>query len=133
MGGGDILRQELHLLRHAALDDGVVLVEPHRQRLAIENVLANLVLHHRLKLGRGRRTMPLRLEIDLHLAQLIHAHDDLLRRFHSRASAVDVGVHRKQQRAENQKVQKRLAQPAQEDRPRRRLALLRNLAGSWFG
>ncbi len=104
MRGGDILCQELHLLRHPPLDDGVVLVEPHRQRFAIEHVLANLVLHHRLKFGSRWRTMPLRLEIDFHLAKLIHADDDLLRRFHSRASAVDVGVHRKQQRAENQKM-----------------------------
>src|SRR5262249_49194319 len=40
----DVLGQELHLLRHPALDDGVPLVESQRQPLAIENFLLHLVL-----------------------------------------------------------------------------------------
>ena len=43
--GGHVLGEELQLLRHAALDDGVVLVEPHRQRLAVENLFLHFVFH----------------------------------------------------------------------------------------
>ena len=40
----DIFCQELHLLRHAALDDRVVLVEAHRQRFAVEDLFLHPVL-----------------------------------------------------------------------------------------
>ena len=43
--GGHILGEKLHLLRHAALHDGVVLVQAERQRLAVEDLLADLALH----------------------------------------------------------------------------------------
>jgi hypothetical protein len=59
--GGHVLGQELHLLRHAALDDLVVLVEAHRDRLAVEDLLLDLVLDQALELLRRRRAAPLRL------------------------------------------------------------------------
>ena len=77
VSSGHIFGEELHLLRHAALDDGVVFIQTHGQRLAVEDLLANLVFHHGLKLGRGRRAMPLRLEIRVHLLEFIEAQCDL--------------------------------------------------------
>ena len=41
--GGDVLSEELHLLRHTALDDRVVLVDSERERFAIENLFVHLV------------------------------------------------------------------------------------------
>ena len=46
---GHVLGQELHFLRHAALDDLVVLVEAHCKRLAVKNFLLNLVLDEALR------------------------------------------------------------------------------------
>jgi len=60
--GGHILGEEFHLLCHAALDDLIVLVEPHGQRLAVEHLGLHLLLHHAAELLRCRVTLPLRLE-----------------------------------------------------------------------
>jgi hypothetical protein len=43
--GGNVLGEELHLLRHAAFDNGVVLVESKGERFAIENLFAHLVFN----------------------------------------------------------------------------------------
>ena len=60
--GRDVLGDELHLLRHAALHDGVVLVEAHREALAIQDFLLHLGLDHAAEFRRGRVALPLRLE-----------------------------------------------------------------------
>ena len=114
MSGGHIFGEELHLLRHAALHDGVVFIETHGQRLAIEDLLADLVFHHGLKLGGSRLAMPLRLEVHVHLPKFVEAQSDLPGRLDSAAAAVHVGVDREQHEAEQQKMQQRLAQPALE-------------------
>jgi hypothetical protein len=46
VGGSDVFGEELHLLRHAALDDLVIFVQAHRQRFPIKNLLAHPVIHH---------------------------------------------------------------------------------------
>ena len=40
--GGHVLSDELHLLRHTALDDRVVLVDSERDRFAKENLFLHL-------------------------------------------------------------------------------------------
>ncbi len=57
---GEILGEEIHLLRHAAFDDRVVLVEAHGQRLAIEHLFADLRLEQALELRRRRLRQSLR-------------------------------------------------------------------------
>jgi hypothetical protein len=47
----------LHLLRHPTLHDGVVLVETHRQRLAVEHLLLHARLDQTLEFL-GRRLAP---------------------------------------------------------------------------
>src|SRR5262245_46523461 len=55
----NVLREKLHFLRHAPLDDGVVLVQPHGQALTIEDLFLDFVLYHGLKLLWSWRTLPL--------------------------------------------------------------------------
>ena len=55
-----VLHDELHLLRQAAFDDGVVLVEAERHRLAGENLLADLAVEEIAHLLRRGRALPLR-------------------------------------------------------------------------
>jgi hypothetical protein len=78
VSSGDVLGEELHLLRHAALDDGVVLVQTHGQGFAVQHLLADLVLHERAKLVGSRLPAPLRLEIDIHRAEVIERELNLL-------------------------------------------------------
>ena len=84
---GHVLGQELHLLRHAALDDLVVLVQAHRQRLAVEDLLLDLGLDQPLQFLRRRRSAPLRLEQLGQLVDLVERKPDLLRRRHRRQRA----------------------------------------------
>ena len=93
--GGNVLGQELHLLRHAALDDLVVLVEAHRERLAVEDLLLDLVLDHARELLRRRRAPPLRLVQQGELGDLVERQPDLLRRRGRRASGLRDGVERR--------------------------------------
>ena len=68
---GYVLSKELHLLRHAALDDVVILIEAHGQRLAIEYFFAHAILDEaRQFLGRGL-ALPLRGETHLELTKII--------------------------------------------------------------
>ena len=114
--GGKILGKKLHLLRHAALDNGVVLVQAERQRLAVEDLLAYLAVHQPAHLlGRGRAP-PLRHPPDFQLAEVIVGQLDptaipLLNR-----CGVQRLIHGKQRQSGQQKVQQRLAQPALEQR-----------------
>ena len=84
MRGGDVLSEELHLLRHAAPDDLVVLVEPHRDRFAIEDFLLDVVLDLPVELLRRRLAAPLRLEHSREPRQLIEGQNDLSRRRRAR-------------------------------------------------
>ena len=108
---GHVLGQELHLLRHAALDDLVVLVEAHRQRLAVEDFLLDLGLDQPLQFLRRRRSAPLRLEQLGQLVDLVERKPDLLRRRHRRRlPGRRQAVQAEQQRADQQEVQQRLTQ-----------------------
>ncbi len=75
--GRDVLGDELHLLRHAALHDGVVLVEAHREALAIQDLLLHLGLDHAAELRRGRVALPLRLEQHRELCKVVDRQLDL--------------------------------------------------------
>jgi hypothetical protein len=68
---GNVLREKLHFLRHAPLDNGVVLVQPHDQALTIQDLFLDFVLHHGLKFLWSWRTMPLRFEVRRHRAKLV--------------------------------------------------------------
>ena len=92
MSGGNIFGEELHLLRHAAFDDVIVFVQAHGQAFAIEDLFADLVFHHGLKLGGSRLAMPLRFEVHIHGAKVVEAQRNLLGRFDSAAAALHVGV-----------------------------------------
>src|SRR5208283_392524 len=109
---GHVFGEELHLLRHAALHDGVVFIEAHGQRLAIEDLFANLVFHHSLKLGGSRLAMPLRLEVHIHRAKIVEAESNLLRRLDAAATTLEVPIRPEQHDPQQQKVQKRFSEPA---------------------
>ena len=110
--GGHVLGQELHLLRHAALDDLVVLVEAHRERLAVEDLLLDLVLDHAREFLRRRRAAPLRLVQQGELGDLVDRQPDLLRRRGRRASGLRDAVEAEQNRADQQEVDERFTQQA---------------------
>ena len=74
-----VLGEELHLLRHAAADDLVVLVEPQREPLAIKNLLLDLGLDQPVELRWCRLAAPLGLEHRREPGQLIEGQDDLPR------------------------------------------------------
>lgn len=59
MGPGHVLGEKLHLLRHAAPDNLIIAIEPHAKGLAIEDLLADVGLDHRVQLGGGGRPPPL--------------------------------------------------------------------------
>jgi len=54
---GDVVRDELHLLPEPLADDGVVAVEPERQRLAVVRFLAHPVPNQSVQLVRRRRAL----------------------------------------------------------------------------
>ena len=76
----DVLGEELHLLRHAAADDLVVLVEPQREPLAIKNLLLHLGVDQAVELLRRRLAAPLGLEHRREARELIEGQYDLPRR-----------------------------------------------------
>ena len=108
----DILRQELHLLRHTALDDRVVLVEAHRQRFAIEDLFLHPILDQSAELLRRRLAAPLRPEDESELRQLIDREPDLLRRRERACPALGKLPGAEQHGAQQQEVNQRLAQQA---------------------
>ena len=75
--GGDVLGEELHLLRHAALDDRVVLVESQRERFAIEDLFAHLVFDQLSQLLRRRVAPPLRPEHQNQLRKVVDRQPNL--------------------------------------------------------
>src|SRR5215831_5739756 len=110
MRSGHILGEELHFLRHAALDDGVVFVESYGKRLAIQDLLADLVFYHGVELFDGWLAVPLRDEVQIHLPQFVKAHNDLLWGLDAHASPMQISIDGKEGSANDQ----RLAQPALE-------------------
>ena len=106
----DVLGQELHLLRHAALDDRVVLVEAHRQRLAVEDFLLHAILDQSPELFGSRLAPPLRLEHERELAELLDRQPNLLRRHGRVASTLRELPGAEQHGAQQQEVDQRLAQ-----------------------
>ena len=108
----DVLGDELHLLRHPALDDGVVLVEAHRQPFAIEDLLLDPVLDQPAELLGRRLAPPLRLERERQLREFIDRQLDLLRRLDAAAPSLRVRIDDEQNGPEQQEVNERLAQPS---------------------
>src|SRR5271169_6202937 len=90
-----ILGKELHLLRHAALHDGVVPVEAHGQPFAVEHLLANEAFYESTKLFRSWLAMPLGDERDIKLRQVVEGEDDLMIHVAGLAS-IHQAIHRKQ-------------------------------------
>ena len=68
---GHILREEPQLLRHSAFDDRIVLLQAHRQRLAVEDLFLHLIFHQPGELLRCGVAPPLRLEQHHHLAEIV--------------------------------------------------------------
>ena len=90
---GHVLGEELQLLRHAALHDGVVLVQSHRQRLTVKDFFLHPVFHQLVELFRPRLAPPLRLEYQGQLGKVVERQLDLLRRRRRPASRLHVVVH----------------------------------------
>ena len=107
--GRYVLGEELHLLRHAALDDGVVLIEAHRQSLAVENFLANESFNQPSEFLLRRLAMPLRNEGDVQLPHVIQADHNLMIDI-SALTAIHEGVHHKQHQADQKEMHQRFAQ-----------------------
>ena len=56
--GGHVLGEKLHLLPHAAANDDIVAVQAGRSALAIEHLVANVVLDEALQFLLARRAPP---------------------------------------------------------------------------
>ncbi len=76
-GCSDVLRQELHFLRHATADDFVVSVESKCQRFPVEDLLPDLVVDKGIQFLSGGLPTPLRLEERDQAGKLIQREDDL--------------------------------------------------------
>ncbi|EXI78895.1 MAG: hypothetical protein AW10_02722 [Candidatus Accumulibacter appositus] len=111
LGRRQVLGDELHLLRHAAFHDLVVLVEAHGQRFPIEDLLANPVFDHGGEFCWRWRTTPLRLVDRVQLGELFERQRNLVGR-----PSLDVGfkirVTHKQNRTERHEMQQGFAQQA---------------------
>src|SRR5688572_2085980 len=116
---GDVLGQEIHLLREPALDDRVVLVEPERQRLAIKDLLADLRVDEILQLLDVRRGTPLGPPRYGHLVQVVVGQRDACRRVTYVLDRYQHPVSDEQEKRRTEKVQQGLAKPAVETRVRR--------------
>ena len=71
MSGGHILGQKLQLLRHTPLDNGIVLIQPHGQPLAIENLLLDFTFHETTDFVGCGIASPLRLEYEYELGEIV--------------------------------------------------------------
>ena len=78
--GGQILEQEFQLLPHALAQHRVILVESHRQRLAIVNLFADVALDQRSQFGIGGRAQARALEPGDQLFNLAGIYPNLIRR-----------------------------------------------------
>src|ERR1051326_9605605 len=67
----EIFKEEVHLLAHAPLDDCVALVKSHRQRLAIEDLLADSAFDEAAPFVRRRMPAPLAHPVDVDLADVV--------------------------------------------------------------
>ena len=96
------VQDELDLLAHAPPDDRVIALEPHRERLAVIDLVAHPRVDQRLLLVGGRRPLPDPLELHDEALDLLLRHEDLVRRGES--LAIEPAVQREQQRPEQQEV-----------------------------
>src|SRR5690242_19959945 len=107
-GRGGILGQKLELLPHASADDGVVFVEAHRDRLAAEYLLSNVIFDQPVELLLCRRALPGSRKAGHELLDFAAGHDDLaILRF---AAAGDEVEKQENKRAQYKKMHQRLAQ-----------------------
>ena len=107
--------QELHLLPQAPPDDRVVPVEPERQRLAIVDLLPNMVLDEPVQLRPRRRPAPDALELPGQTLLLRRGHVDdppIRRRFAWSGEPVRA----EDRQPDEEEVQQRLAEQAPEQR-----------------
>ena len=112
----EVVGEELHLLHHPALHDGVAFVESEFERLAVENLLVDPILHERGHLFGRRRWPTLREPTRAHLAQVVLRHDDVPFRIAFRGLGVERPVAGKQDDADEKDLQQRLAQPTSRQR-----------------
>ena len=108
----DVFGEELHLLRHAALHDGVVFVESHRQSFAIQDFFVHLIFDHCLEFLRRRLAVPLRLEVEVHLAKVVEGDKNLAGGLDAHAATMHVGVDGEERETDQEEMQKGLAQQA---------------------
>ena len=73
-------REHLHLLDEAPPDDQVVAVEPERERLAVQDLLADEVGKEPVRLGGRRRPSPLPLQVLVEPVALGRGHHDVVAR-----------------------------------------------------
>ena len=114
-----VIHDELHLLRQAALDDGVVLVEAERHRLAGKNLLADLAIEEVTHLIRRGRAAPLRHPGDPKLRQVIRRNRDAIGILPLSGAWIKRVVDGEQCRPDQQDMQARLAQPLPQPRSHR--------------
>ena len=114
-----VLHDELHLLRQAALDDGVVLVEAQRHRLAGENLLADLAVEEIAHLLRRGRALPLRHPGEPDLREVVRRNHNAIGILALTGIGIERVVDDEQRCADQQDMQQRLAQPSPEKRWRR--------------
>src|SRR5262249_27712992 len=106
----DVLEEELHLLRHPALDDRVLLVEAERQRLPVEDLLADAGLDEAPHLLRRRDGTPLRDPTDTDLPQVVRGELDAAGVFRLTGVPVEPLIADEQQNTEQEKMQQRFAE-----------------------
>ena len=105
---GDVIGDELHLLPQPAADDGVVLVQPERHRLAAIDFLLHPVPDQSLQFLAGGRTLPGAGEALRHRRDLPLRDDDLSRLVAAAFGHQTVG--RENRGPQQEEMQQRLAQ-----------------------
>ena len=118
VGGRHVLCQELQLLGHAPLDDGVVLVQAHRDSFAVEHFLLHLVFNHPAKLFSRWCALPLGIKESPHGEHIVRRQANFGSRRTWRQVRFEIIPGGKERCAQQQEVEQRLAQPATEGHDR---------------
>jgi len=105
---GQVFEQELELLAQPSPHDRVVAVEPERQRLAVQDLLAQVVFDQPVELDRCGWPAPSELPALAQAGERARGHDDAVR---PGLVATPDPEREEQTRADEQEVQERLAQP----------------------
>jgi hypothetical protein len=136
-----VFGEELHLLRHSAPHDLVVLVEPEREAFAIKNLVLHIVLDQPAELLLCRPAAPLRRKDRRQAREPIEAQHDLARgrrrgcrlrllsRGRRRCCRREIVVEKEQRRADQNELSQRLTQQSRQPHPLPTQSLLCRDAG----